>query len=388
VLNEYTVPGNFPQPNGITVGADGNLYFAAQGGKDIDQITVKGAITQFAIPGSNAQPHGVTLGPDKNIWFTDQGNKSIGVLPISGSVVTPTPTPTTPTPTPTTPTPTPTTPTPTPTPTPTSTTPFTGSLSPASDTGESSSDGITNNNEPTFTGTATPGQTVSLTAFATGATSGTVIGTTVATASGTWSITPAQPLADGSYVIDVSTAATGQPTSVLQILPSGTAGPLVIDTVGPTINDVAINPPAGTLSFDLVGHAAGLDTAELLNPATYVVIGPNGRRDTHVALAVLPGAAAGTTNLQLTLDGGRALRKGRYAVKINTRALSDKAGNNLNGSLYFGFPSGVGTTSGNFQMAFQTDGISATTPTLPASVVAGDARYLQLLRKVLRNRPV
>jgi hypothetical protein len=37
-------------------------------------------------------------------------------------------------------------------------------------------------------------------------------------------------------------------------------------------------------------------------------------------------------------------------------------------------------------MAFQTDGISATTPTLPASIVAGDARYVELLRKALRSR--
>ena len=39
-------------------------------------------------------------------------------------------------------------------------------------------------------------------------------------------------------------------------------------------------------------------------------------------------------------------------------------------------------------MTFQTDGVSATTPTLPLSVVRGDARYLALLRKHFRNEPV
>ena len=36
-------------------------------------------------------------------------------------------------------------------------------------------------------------------------------------------------------------------------------------------------------------------------------------------------------------------------------------------------------------MTFPTDGVSATTPTLPFSVISGDARYLALLRKHLRN---
>jgi hypothetical protein len=250
----------------------------------------------------------------------------------------------------------------------------------------SSSDGITNNNQPTFTGTATPGTTITLVAFPAGASNGTNIGQTVATSSDTWSITPSQPLADGSYIIDATASGTAVATSVIQLLPSGTAGPLVIDTVSPTINDVTINPPSGTLTFNLAGHQAGLDTAELLNPATYLVIGPNGKRDTHLALALVPGAAAGTTNLQMTLDGGRALRRGRYAVSIRSAALADNAGNGLNGTLYFGFPSGSGTTVGNFLMTFETDGISATMPRLPASIVAGDARYLALLRKALRSR--
>jgi hypothetical protein len=261
-------------------------------------------------------------------------------------------------------------------------------LSPASDTGESSSDGITNNNQPTFTGTATPGQIITLIAFGAGATSGTIIGQTVATNSGTWSITPSSPLADGSYVIDAEASGTGQASSVIQLLPGGTAGPLVIDTVGPTVNSVTVNPPAGTLTFNFAGHQAGLNTAQVLNPNTYVVIGPSGRRDKHVTIALLPGAAAGTTSLQMTLDGGRSLRRGRYAVSIRAAALSDKAGNGLNGSLYFGFPSGAGTTTGNFVMTFQTDGVSATTPTLPASVVAGDVSYLQRLRRALRDAGV
>jgi streptogramin lyase len=385
VLNEYTVPGNFPQPNGITVGPNGSLYFVEQGGKNVDQITVGGTITQNAIPGSNAQPHGITLGPDNNIWFTDQGNKSIGRLSVSATT-TPTPTPT-PTPVIVTPTPTPT-PSPTPTPTPTttsSTTPFTGTLSPGSDTGPSSSDGITNNNQPTFVGTAPAGQTVTLFEFANGSSNPVIIGQGVATDAGTWSITPAQALADGSYVIDASV--TGG-TNVIQILPTATEGRLVIDTAGPRINNATVDPPVGEILLNLAENGSGLNLRQLLNPSTYTVTGPSGRRDTHVALALLPGGADGSTNLALTLDGGRALRRGRYTVRIRAAALGDLAGNPLNGSLYFGFPTGTGTTSGDFMMTFQTDGVSATAPTLPGFIAAGDARYLAALRKQLRNGPV
>ena len=82
-----------------------------------------------------------------------------------------------------------------------------------------------------------------------------------------------------------------------------------------------------------------------MNPATYLVTGPNGRRNTHVAVATVPSGVAGTTNLVLTLNGGRALRRGRYTVRIRAAALTDVAGNPLNGSSYFGFPTGTGTTA-------------------------------------------
>jgi photosystem II stability/assembly factor-like uncharacterized protein len=323
---------------------------------------------------------------------TSGGNVFTATIP-AGSVAPPTTTPIlTPTPT-TTPT---TTPTPTATPTPTTTAtptpinttaPFTGMLSPASDTGVSSSDGITDDNRPTFVGTAPAGQTVTLFEFANGGSTPVAVGQAIAADAGTWSVTPAQPLADGEYVIEASVTG-GNATTVIQILPTATEGRLVIDTSGPRINNVAIDAPVGQILLNLAENGSGLNTRQLMNPATYIVTGPSGRRDAHVALALLPGDANGSTNLALTLDGGRALRRGRYIVRIRAGALGDVAGNPLNGSLYFGFPTGSGTSSGDFMMAFQTDGVSATTPTLPGFIAAGDARYLAGLRKRLRNGPV
>jgi streptogramin lyase len=393
VINDFTVPGNFPQPNGITVGPDGNLWIALQGGKQIDEFPVGSAqFTSYTISGSNPQPVGITSGPNNTLWFTDQGNKSIGVITIGAASPTPTPTPTPTTPTPTTPTPTPTTPTPTPTttPTPTPTTiPVTAALSPASDTGASSSDGITNDNVPSFNGTAPAGGTVTVIATPTsGLGIGVVLGQTTVTSSGTWSVTPTVPLADGSYTISALVAPTSGTTSNIQILPSATEGPLVVDTTGPTIGNASVNPPLGQIALTFQASNAGLNSQQLLNPATYLVTGPSGRRPAHLAVTTFTGGATGTTNVVLTLNGGHALRSGRYTVRILASALTDVAGNPLNGSFYFGFPTGAGTKVGDFLMSFQTDGISATTPSLPGYVVSGDARYLALLRKHLRNEPV
>jgi streptogramin lyase len=118
VVNDFIVPGNFPQPDGITVGPDGNLWIALKGTREIDEFPPGSAqFTTYALPGTKGQPAGITSGPNNTLWFTDKGNKSIGEIAL-GSVTTPTPTPTTtPTPTPTSSPP----PTPTPTPTPTST---------------------------------------------------------------------------------------------------------------------------------------------------------------------------------------------------------------------------------------------------------------------------
>ena len=63
-------------PRGITVGPDGNLWFAEFNANRIGRITPDGVITEFLIPTPNARPEDITTGPDGNLWFTDPvGNK-------------------------------------------------------------------------------------------------------------------------------------------------------------------------------------------------------------------------------------------------------------------------------------------------------------------------
>ncbi|OWK40495.1 Ig-like domain-containing protein [Fimbriiglobus ruber] len=100
-------------------------------------------------------------------------------------------------------------------------------LDPATDTGDSSTDGVTNNPAPTIVGTAEIGATVEV--FADNGSGPTSLGTVVADGSGDWTLSPATPLGDGTYAVTATaTDAAGN-----------TSGPsagltLVVDTTAPT----------------------------------------------------------------------------------------------------------------------------------------------------------
>ncbi|TWC71794.1 Ig-like domain-containing protein [Herbaspirillum sp. SJZ099] len=96
----------------------------------------------------------------------------------------------------------------------------------ASDTGISSSDGITRNTTPTFTGTAAAGATVTL--YDTDGT--TVLGVGVADGSGNWSIT-STPLADGSHTLHATATDGSGNVSGLSA-----AAAITIDTTPPTVS--------------------------------------------------------------------------------------------------------------------------------------------------------
>ena len=103
---------------------------------------------------------------------------------------------------------------------------------------------FTDNNRPSFSGTATPGSTVTVIATPTGGTTSITLGQAVVPSTGIWIVTPAQPLADGSYSISAGLGGSGVAGSVIQILPMPTEGNLVIATVGPRIDDVTVRPPS------------------------------------------------------------------------------------------------------------------------------------------------
>ena len=134
--------------------------------------------------------------------------------------------------------------------------PSTPDLSSGSDTGSSSSDDITSNTTPTFTGTAESGSTVTL--YDTDGT--TVLGTATATG-GNWSIT-SSTLSEGSHTI---TAKATDAASNISSASSGLAA--TIDTTAPTVASVSV-PANGsykagaTLNFTVnASEAVTVDTS-------------------------------------------------------------------------------------------------------------------------------
>lgn len=70
---------------GIVLGLDGALYFANPSDPALmGRLTTSGALTEYAPPTTDGQPQAVTRGSDGNIWFTEQSGK-IGRLCVHPS---------------------------------------------------------------------------------------------------------------------------------------------------------------------------------------------------------------------------------------------------------------------------------------------------------------
>ncbi|HEV3217894.1 MAG TPA: hypothetical protein VGZ27_19365, partial [Vicinamibacterales bacterium] len=69
---EFPVAGD---PQGITTGPDGNIWFTEYSARKIGRMTSAGVITEFPFPFSSVsppfgRPYAITAGPDGNLWFT------------------------------------------------------------------------------------------------------------------------------------------------------------------------------------------------------------------------------------------------------------------------------------------------------------------------------
>jgi virginiamycin B lyase len=84
-------PGREPQD--ITVGSDGALWFTEFGTGSIGRMTISGEYSSCPLPSSASNPHpyGIATGADGNIWFTEREGGKLGRL--SGNCVPPAPAP-------------------------------------------------------------------------------------------------------------------------------------------------------------------------------------------------------------------------------------------------------------------------------------------------------
>jgi streptogramin lyase len=86
-ITEYPIPTANSNPDVITAGPDGNLWFTELSANKIGRITPQGLITEFTIPTANSQPFGITAGPDGNVWFTEIAGNRIGRISPTGVIV-------------------------------------------------------------------------------------------------------------------------------------------------------------------------------------------------------------------------------------------------------------------------------------------------------------
>jgi hypothetical protein len=229
----------------------------------------------------------------------------------------------------------------------------TGGLDPASDSGISHSDGITNVAQPSFSGMSQPLSTVEVYVVPTGGGPQQLLGITVADAAGAWDLRSTVELGDGSYTVFAQAVdQAGATLAQSQLLPAGANGPLVIDAVGPIVAGVQMIRRSGAIVVTFRDDLGGLAQATLIDGANYrlkkLLPGKPGQFLSSGITA--PGSEGPTAPQQVTItfNGGRSLRGRKYLLTILSGGITDVAGNALDGEYYGSFPSGNGTPGGDF----------------------------------------
>ena len=251
----------------------------------------------------------------------------------------------------------------------------TGKLNPASDSGISNSDNITNVVQPNFLGTTNqPDATVTLFAQASGG-APVVIGQGVSNANDAWSITANYVLAIGTYVITavaIDSARFHITAATTTIVPN-----LVIDTVAPVITAATFDRFTDTVTVTYQDNLSGLAFASIANGAFYHLSAKPLSPKVHVpklllptSITITPGATATAPEVvSVVFNHGHTVRGGRYLIVIDSgggdTGIHDVAGNALDGNFYGTFPSGDGLPGGDFAASIDTFHNNIVLPPVP-----------------------
>jgi len=288
-------------PMSIAAAPDGNLYVAEGPSGEIAQITTAGVLNQQATLLAGSAPRGITVGPNGNVYFTDEGTNQVGAV-VAGNFVN-------------------------------------GTLAASSDTGVSSTDFITNDNTPTFSGKTKGGAFVIVVAQGLNHPAA-AIAFGFAKADGSWSLT-SNKLPDDSYQISFQSVDGGGGGASPVVPLTSAAKPLVIATAGPVITSVVYSTGARQIAINFE-DAVGLDPTTLSNSAFYSVTG-NG-----VSIASITATPMGTNaTVVLKLRGGRRLPR-NVRLTVIAGGIADVAGSALDGAFLGVFPTGNGHPGSNF----------------------------------------
>ncbi len=86
----FPTPATCSDPQGITSGPEGKLWFTESNTARIGSITPAGSVTEVALPASTG-PIGVANGPDRNLWWTEGDASKIGRLSLAVTIPTASP---------------------------------------------------------------------------------------------------------------------------------------------------------------------------------------------------------------------------------------------------------------------------------------------------------
>jgi virginiamycin B lyase len=82
---EFAIPTPASEPLGLTVGADGALWFVERTAGKVGRMTLDGAFTEYPLaPG--AVPNRIVTGPDGAVWFTELRANKLGRLTVDGQL--------------------------------------------------------------------------------------------------------------------------------------------------------------------------------------------------------------------------------------------------------------------------------------------------------------
>jgi hypothetical protein len=239
---------------------------------------------------------------------------------------------------------------------------ITGKLNPASDSGVSNSDDITNVTQPDFLGTSEPLSHVTLSETPLGGGLSVPIGTVQAGSDGSWNITSGIALANGSYRITAT--AIDQFGETTTIAPVAITPDLVIDTTGPIITGAFFNRLNGEVDYTIQdtspasGPPSGVWVNTLLDSSNYLFTKVHANKAypgkwivTNVTET--PGAAANSYDVAVVFNSGKPIKGGFYLFTIRdssngNSSVQDIAGNHLDGVYYGSFPSGNGINGSDF----------------------------------------
>jgi virginiamycin B lyase len=85
VVTEYPITSN-SDPNGMTEGPDGNVWFTECNASKIGRITTDGTVTEFSTTTASTRPQGIASGPDGALWFTESSAHKVGRITTGGTM--------------------------------------------------------------------------------------------------------------------------------------------------------------------------------------------------------------------------------------------------------------------------------------------------------------